>query len=56
MPSRPVHPSSVRKTLTFVFTIVMGIAAGYLWTAVEAVEDKVRSGKRHVVEHSDKRK
>lgn len=40
------------RTVAFACTLVVGIAVGCLWGAVELLEDKIRGGKRPVVEKS----
>jgi hypothetical protein len=39
-----------------VFTVVVGIAVGYVWTAAEAIEDKLKAGSRPSLKHTDKRR
>ena len=52
MASRPVpsRPENLAKTLAFVATLLIGIAAGCLWNAVEAVEEKLARGKQQTIE------
>ena len=40
------------RTSAFACTLVVGIAVGCLWGAVELLEDKIKGGKRPVVEKS----
>jgi hypothetical protein len=45
-----LRPDNLGKTLAFVATLLIGIAAGCLWNAVEAVEEKFGRGKPHSIE------
>ena len=44
----------VVRTVAFVCTLVVGITAGCIWGAVEALEDKIKIGKRPVAEKPHK--
>ncbi len=52
MASRPLppRPENFATTLAFVATLLIGIAAGCLWNAVEAVEEKLARGKQQTIE------
>lgn len=52
MASRPLRPrrGNLAKTLAFVATLLIGVLAGCLWTAVEAVEEKFARGKQQTIE------
>ncbi len=48
-PRRP-RPDNFAKTIAFVATLLIGVAAGCLWGAVEAVEEKFARGKQQTIE------
>lgn len=48
-PPRP-RPDNLATTLAFVATLLIGIAAGCVWNAVEAVEEKFGRGKPQTIE------
>ena len=52
MDPRPLPPrrGSLAKTLAFVATLLIGVLAGCLWNAVEAMEEKLARGKQQTIE------
>jgi hypothetical protein len=48
------HFEYLFRTVAFACTLVIGIAAGCLWNAVEAIEDKLKTSKRPVAEKPHK--
>jgi hypothetical protein len=46
----PPRPDNLATTLAFVATLLIGVAAGCLWNAVEAVEEKLARGKQQTIE------
>ena len=51
VPPRPrSRPEILVRTIAFVATLLMGIAAGCVWNAVEAMEEKFGRGKPHAIE------
>jgi MFS superfamily sulfate permease-like transporter len=50
---RGVH---LKNALAFVFTIIVGIAAGCVWAVAEAIEDQRKPPTRHSTGHTQDRR
>jgi hypothetical protein len=46
----------LKTAVAFFFAIVVGIAVGYVCTAAEAIEDKLKAGSRPSGKQTDKRR